>query len=105
MKNFYKICYIIDMVKGFVYEGVMHDSYIAHTEDEQVRLIESLLNEKQGVALIGEWHPENSVEFLTYPAHCKIGTSEVEFVEKLKKYEDSVLIYRKTQLMQFLHQD
>ncbi len=95
MKDYYKIAYIIDMVEGFVYEGAMHDEYISHTEDEQVKLIESFLSEKQGVALIGEWHPEDSVEFLTYPAHCKIGTSEVEFVDSLKKYEDRALIYRK----------
>lgn len=95
MKNYYKIGYIIDMVKGFVNEGAMHDEYISHTEDEQVQLIESLLKEKQGVALIGEWHPEDSVEFLTYPVHCKIGTSEVDFVNSLQKYEDKVHVYRK----------
>lgn len=95
MENYYKIGYVIDMVNGFVYEGAMHDKYIAHTEDDQVELIETLLEEKQAVALIGEWHPEDSVEFLTYPDHCKINTSEVDFVKKLKKYEDKVLVYRK----------
>ena len=95
MKDYYKIAYIIDMVNGFVYEGAMHDEYISHTEDEQVELIESLLKEKQGVSLIGEWHPEDSVEFLTYPAHCVMGTSEAEFVSKLQKYEDKALVYKK----------
>ena len=95
MENYQKMFYVIDMVNGFVYEGAMHDEYISHTEDEQVELIKSLLKEKQGVALIGEWHPENSAEFLTYPAHCVIGTSEVDFVDKLQKYEDRVLVYRK----------
>ena len=95
MKDYYKIGYIIDMVNGFVYEGAMHDEYISHTEDAQVEFIESLLKERQGVALIGEWHPENSVEFLTYPAHCKIGTSEVDFVKSLQKYENKALVYRK----------
>ena len=95
MKDYYKIAYIIDMVNGFVYEGAMHDEYISRTEEEQVKLIKSLLDEKQGVALIGEWHPKDSVEFLTYPAHCVIGTSEVDFVDSLKKYEDKALVYRK----------
>ena len=95
MENYYKIGYVIDMVNGFVYEGAMHDEYISHTEDSQVELIESLLKEKQAVALVGEWHPKDSVEFLTYPGHCIIGTSEVEFVNKLQKYKDKVLVYRK----------
>ncbi len=95
MKNYTKLAYIIDMVEGFVYEGAMHDEYIAHTEDEQVKLIKSMLNEKEGVAYIGEWHSEDSIEFTSFPPHCKIGTKEVDFVQSLKQFEDNVLIYRK----------
>lgn len=95
MKNYYKVGYFVDMVNGFVYEGAMHDEYISRTEEEQVKLIESLLKENQGVALIGEWHPEDSTEFLTYPMHCVAGTSEAEFVDNLKKYEDKAMVYRK----------
>lgn len=95
MENYYKIGFIVDMVVGFVEKGNMHDKYIAHTIDEQVSLIEKLKKEKQAVALIGEWHEKNSTEFLTYPEHCVIGTDEVNFVDRLRNYENSSLVYRK----------
>jgi nicotinamidase-related amidase len=95
MKNFSKIGYVIDMVNGFVYEGAMHDDYIAHTIDEQVRLIKTLKAENQGVALIGEWHNADCSEFFVYPAHCVKGTSEAEFVDGIKEFENDSLVYKK----------
>ena len=95
MEDFSKIGYIIDMVNGFVYEGAMHDDYIAHTIDEQIKLIKTLKEEKQGVALIGEWHDKDCAEFITYPAHCVKGTSEAEFVEGIKEFENDSLVYKK----------
>ena len=95
MENYYKICYVVDMVIGFVEKGNMHDKYIGHIADEQVDLIKKFKRENQGVALIGEYHPKDSVEFLTYPEHCKIGTDEIEFISKIKQFENDSLIYRK----------
>jgi len=43
MKNYTKMLYVIDMVNGFVTEGVRHDEYIAHTIDEQVALIKKFI--------------------------------------------------------------
>ena len=95
MKNYRKILYIVDMVNGFVKEGVMHDEYISHTISEQVRLIKKFKKENQGIALIKEAHQENCIEFNTFPKHCVIGTSEAELVDELREYEDESLVYKK----------
>lgn len=95
MKNFEKALYVIDMVNGFVKEGIMHDEYIAHTISEQVTLIKKFKKENQGVALIGEGHSKNCTEFQTFPEHCILGTSEAEFVDEIKEYEEDSIVYRK----------
>lgn len=95
MKNYKKILYVVDMVNGFVKEGIMHDEYISHTIEEQINLIKKFKKEKQGVALIKDNHKEDCVEFATFPKHCVIGTSEAELVDELKEYEEDSLVYAK----------
>ena len=94
MKN-KKMLYVIDMVKGFVSEGIMHDSYISHTIDEQIELIKKFRRENEGVAFVKEAHNENCSEFETFPRHCVIGTSEAELVDELQEYENESLVYLK----------
>lgn len=95
MKNYKKILYVVDMVNGFVNEGIMHDEYIGHTIDEQIELIKKFKKEQQGIALIKDNHKENCAEFNTFPKHCVIGTNEAELVDEIKKYEEDSLIYAK----------
>lgn len=95
MKNYKKILYVIDMVKGFVTEGVMHDEYIGHTVEEQVKLIKKFKKENQGIALVGEGHSKDCVEFKTFPEHCVLGTSEADFVEGIREFEEDAKVYRK----------
>lgn len=95
MKNYKKMLYVIDMVKGFVTEGVMHDEYIGHTVEEQVKLIKKFKKENQGIALVGEGHSKDCVEFKTFPEHCVIGTSEADFVEGIREFEEDARVYRK----------
>ena len=90
-----KILYIIDMVKGFVDEGAMHDNYIANTIDEQILLIKKFKKEKQPVAFTIEWHDENCIEFDSFPSHCVKGSRESELTERLKEYEEDALLYYK----------
>ena len=94
MKNS-KILYIIDMVKGFVSEGIMHDSYIAHTISKQIELINKFQKENEIIAFVKEAHSENCVEFETFPKHCVTGTSEAELVDELQEYENQALVYLK----------
>lgn len=95
MKKYSKALYVIDMVNGFVREGVMHDNYIEHTIDEQVKLIESVKKQNQAIALVGEWHSKDSCEFTSFPAHCIKDTNEAQFINELRAYEDDSLVYRK----------
>ena len=90
-----KALYIVDMVNGFVREGVMHDEYIANTIEEQVSLIKKFKKENETVALIKDNHEENCIEFNTFPKHCVIGTSEAELVDEIKEYENDCLVYCK----------
>ena len=87
--------YVIDMVNGFVREGVLHDERIARAIPEQLRLIEKFKRENQGIAFVKEAHNPNSSEFRSFPQHCLIGTSEAELVDELKPYEEDSLIYPK----------
>lgn len=95
MKNYKKVLYVVDMVNGFVNEGIMHDEYIGHTIEEQVDLVKKFKKEKEVVALIKDNHEENCVEFNTFPKHCVIGTTEADLVDELKEYEEDSLVYTK----------
>ena len=95
MKNYKKVLYVLDMVKGFVTEGVMHDEYIGHTVEEQIKLIKKFKKENQGIALVGEGHTKDCVEFETFPEHCVLGTSEADFVEGISEFEEDAKVYRK----------
>lgn len=95
IKEYKKLLYIIDMVKGFTTEGVMHDPYILNAVPEQLKLIEKFRKENEGIAFIKEAHTENSTEFKDFPPHCIIGTSEAELIDELKPYEKDALVYPK----------
>ena len=95
LKNYRKVLYIIDMVKGFVEKGAMADPYIAHTIPEQLKLIEKFQKEQQALAFVKDNHTEDCVEFKYFPPHCIIGTEEADLVDDYQKYEPESLIYPK----------
>lgn len=95
IENIEKLLIVVDMVNGFVREGAMADSYIEHTIPKQIELIENVIKAGEGLAFIKDNHEENCIEFKRFPVHCKIGTSEADLVEELKKYESEALVYPK----------
>ena len=95
LKRYRKMLYVIDMVNGFVNEGVLHDKHIRGVIPEQIRLIEKIKNEGEGIAFIKDCHQKNSVEFQHFPEHCIEGTSEAELVPELQSYEKDALVYCK----------
>ena len=95
LKEIRELLIIVDMVNGFVREGVMADSYIEHITPELIRLIKEFLEKKEGIAFVKEAHSEDSIEFKTFPKHCVKGTSEAELVEELKPFEKDALVYEK----------
>lgn len=92
IKNFrvYEKCLIIvDMVNGFVREGVLHDDKIATVIPRQIELIKQYNDEKQLIVFIKDTHDENAVEFKRFgnTEHCVRGTNEANLVDELLPYE------------------
>ena len=86
----YKKCLIIvDMVNGFVREGVLHDSSIARVIPRQIELIKEYNDEEELVIFIKDTHDENAVEFKRFgdTKHCVEGTTEANLVDELLPYE------------------
>ncbi len=79
---------VVDMVNGFVKGGVMADPYIMHIVPPiRAYMEEALENPHKGVAVIKEYHDEESVEFQIHPKHCIKNTWEAELVDELKDLE------------------
>lgn len=95
LKEIRELLIIVDMVNGFVKEGVMADPYISHIVSEQIRLIKMMLEKNEGVAFVKEAHEEDSMEFASFPRHCVKGTSEAEVIDELKPFEKDALVYGK----------
>ena len=95
LKEIRELLIIVDMVNGFVREGIMADPYIEHIIPEQIRLIKDFLERNEKIAFVKEAHSEDSIEFKTFPKHCIKGTSEAELVDELKPFEKDALVYEK----------
>jgi len=95
LENYKKLLIVVDMVNGFVREGVLHDEEIAKVIARQEELIKEYLEAGELVIFIKDTHQRNSVEFRRFndTFHCLEGTSESELVAELKEYEnlDNVL--------------
>ena len=96
----YKDCLIIvDMLNGFVREGVLHDKEISKIIPKQIKLIKEAKETKQLIIFIKDNHTKESTEFARFgnTTHCLKGTSESEVVDELKIYEqekDTIAMYK-----------
>ncbi len=90
-----KLLIVVDMVNGFIKEGNMKDPYINHITEGIIKLINEVLEEKEGVAFIKDTHSEDAVEFKKFPIHCVKGTNESNLIDELKPYEKESLVYEK----------
>lgn len=95
LQDLRRLLIIVDMVNGFVTEGNMADPYITHIIPEQLRLIEEILENNEGLAFIKDNHELGCTEFLRYPEHCVIGTREADLVDEFKPFEQDALVYPK----------
>ena len=89
----YKKCLIVvDMVNGFVREGVLHDKEIERIIPNQIKLIKSTLGAGELVIFIKDTHSTNSTEFKRFgnTHHCIKGTKEADLVDELIPYEGLV---------------
>ena len=96
----YKRCLIVvDMVNGFVNEGVLHDEKIRQVVPNQLKLIKEAKANNDLIIFIKDSHELNSVEHNRFGTikHCINGTTEAELIDEFKKYEglDNVLVFKK----------
>lgn len=77
------ILFVVDMVNGFVKEGALHDLKINDITPNIQALLEDGWCRN---VFIADSHPPKTREFLSYPSHCVIGTSESEVIDELKPY-------------------
>ena len=89
LKVYTKCLIIVDMVNGFVREGVLHDKKIANVIPRQIELIEEYLREGGLIIIVKDTHHKKATEFKRFgdTEHCLKGTRESELVDELKKYE------------------
>lgn len=90
LKVYKKCLIIVDMVNGFVREGVLHDSKIVTIIPRQIELIKENQMEGNLIIFIKDTHDKNAVEFKRFgnTCHCVKGTSEADLVDELKPYEN-----------------
>lgn len=86
----YKECLIIvDMINGFVREGMLHDEDIARTIKRQIELIKEAKAAGKLIVFIKDTHDIDAAEFERFgnEPHCLRNTTEAELVDELKVYE------------------
>lgn len=85
-----KCLIVVDMVNGFVREGVLHDEAIAEAIPSQIKLIREYQKEGELVVFIKDSHDENAVEFRRFgnTKHCLAESHESELVDELKEFEN-----------------
>ncbi len=81
---------VVDMVNGFVEEGVLHDKNIKKIIPRQIELIKEAHDKNHLVIFVKDAHDEDAVEFRRFgnTKHCIRGTREAEVVEELKTFEE-----------------
>lgn len=97
---------VVDMVNGFVNEGVLHDKNIRKIVPRQLELLEEAEKKESLIILVKDTHNKNATEFKRFgnTTHCIKGTSEAELIDELKPFEqkDNVITVEKnsTSLME-----
>lgn len=81
---------VVDMVNGFVKEGVLHDKKIGEIIPRQIELIKEHQAKGNLIVFIKDTHEENAIEFGRFgnTKHCVRGTTEAELVDELKPFEN-----------------
>lgn len=88
---------VVDMVNGFVREGVLHDEKIAEVIPRQLELIKEAKHRGDLIAFVKDTHDEDAIEFKRFgnTKHCVRGTREAELVDEfreLEKEDDTISI-------------
>ena len=99
MKMYKKGLIIVDMVNGFINEGILHDEDIARIIPRQLEIIKQAQKEGSLIIVVKDTHHKNSAEFIRFgnTEHCLENTAESELVEELIPLENEkdVVIIKK----------
>lgn len=98
----------VDVINGFCYEGALASPRVATIVDPIVALFKkSYQAGVRNFILTQDTHPENSVEFESYPPHCIRGTRESETVDKFKAlpFFDQFLVMPKQSINSVINTD
>lgn len=87
LKIYTKALIIVDMINGFVKEGVLHDEEISRVIPRQIELIKEYHDTNGLVVFIQDTHTIDSTEHKRFPdVHCIKGSGEEEVVSLLKPF-------------------
>lgn len=86
-----EICVVVDMINGFINEGVLSDPSINQIVPETVKVVKSFLDEKKDVLSFQDTHTLSSLEFDFYPPHCLKDTYESELIPELKPFASQMI--------------
>lgn len=91
LKVYKKVLIVVDMVNGFVREGVLADKHIEGTIENQKNLIKKYKEEGGLIIFIKDTHTKDSVEHDRFNGayHCLEGTKEAELIDELKPFENT----------------
>ena len=86
-KVYNKALIVVDMVNGFVKEGILHDESIARVIPRQIQLIKEYQRKGELIIFIQDTHTLDSTEHKRFPNyHCLKGSGEDEVVDLLKPF-------------------
>ena len=90
LKKYKEFLIVVDMVNGFVTEGVLHDEKIKDIIPRQIELIKEAKTKGKLIIFIKDTHTKESVEFERFgnTSHCLENTIESELVDELKEFEN-----------------
>lgn len=99
LKVYKKCLIVVDMVNGFLKEGILHDESIKMVIPRQEEIIKDYVKQGELVVFIKDTHTKDSTEFKRFgnTNHCLLNSSESELVDELKSYEnmDNVISVKK----------
>lgn len=89
LKVYQEMVIVVDMVNGFVNEGVLHDEKIKDIVPRQMQLIKKAFAEDWLVVFIKDTHTKDSTEFRRFgnTNHCLEETMEAKLIPELEEFE------------------
>lgn len=74
---------MVDIINGFIREGVLHDKEIENIITPVKAFLEYCKRKNIKSIAFSDCHSEDSCEFATFPLHCIKGNSECKIVDEL----------------------